>query len=151
MPVSTGFLVANMAKGPTANLAVRQAISAAINRAYISNTVYNGYALATNPEALILPTYKAVLSPSLTGSSFSAPSAAAAKNTLARAGMSMPLNLTVKMVSGYTDFLSILQIAQSELKPAGINLTIDQEPFTTFQADQPGRQPGDVTPRTRTP
>ena len=34
------------------NLAVRQAISAAINRSYISNAVYNGYAPATNPEAL---------------------------------------------------------------------------------------------------
>ena len=45
IPLSTAFLVPNMASGPTANLAVRQAISAALNRTYISNTVYNGYAL----------------------------------------------------------------------------------------------------------
>ena len=30
------------------------------------------------------------------------------------------------MVSGYTDYLSDLQIIQAQLKPAGINLTIDQ-------------------------
>lgn len=136
IPVSTAFLVPNMAKGPTTSLAVRQAISEAINRSYISQTVYNGYALPSNPEALILPTYQAQLSPSLTSASFSPGSAATAKNTLAQAGIKTPLNLTVKMVSGYTDFLSILQIAQSELKSAGINLTIDQEPYTTFQADQ---------------
>ncbi len=40
------------------------------------------------------------------------------------------------MVSGYTDYLSVLQIVQSELKPAGINLTIAQPAYATFIADQ---------------
>jgi peptide/nickel transport system substrate-binding protein len=39
-------------------------------------------------------------------------------------------------VSGYTDYLSVLQIIQSELKPAGINLTIAQPAYATFIADQ---------------
>ena len=55
IPLGTTFLVPNMATGPTTKLAVRQAISAAINRSYISDTVYNGYAPASNPEALITP------------------------------------------------------------------------------------------------
>jgi peptide/nickel transport system substrate-binding protein len=136
IPLSTAFLVPNLHSGPTASLAVRQAISAAINRSYISDTVYNGYASPTNPEALILPNYKAQLSPALASASFPAPSASAARNILARAGVKTPVNITVDMVSGYTDYLSDLQIIQSELRPAGINLTIAQPAYASFITDQ---------------
>jgi peptide/nickel transport system substrate-binding protein len=136
IPLSTAFLVPNMASGPTANLAVRQAISTALNRADISDTVYNGYASPTNPEALILPNYSSVLSPSVAPASFGSPNAAAAKNILAKAGIKTPLNLTVDMVSGYTDYLSDLQIIQAQLKPAGINLAIDQPAYATFTSLQ---------------
>jgi peptide/nickel transport system substrate-binding protein len=136
IPLATTFLVPNMAGGPTTKLAVRQAISAALNRSYISDTVYNGYAPATNPEALIRPNFDSVLDPSLSGTAFASPSAAKAKSILTQAGVTTPLNLTVKMVAGYTDYLSDLQIIQQELKPAGINLTIDQEAYTSFTSDQ---------------
>lgn len=136
IPLSTAFLVPNMASGPTASLAVRQAISAALNRSDISGTVYNGYASPTNPEALILPDYSSVLDPSLASATFGSPSAAAAKNILTKAGIKTPLNLTVDMVSGYTDYLSDLQIIQAQLKPAGINLTIDQPAYATFTSLQ---------------
>jgi peptide/nickel transport system substrate-binding protein len=136
IPLSTTFLVPNLTKGPTAKLAVRQAISAAINRSYISKTVYNGYASPTNPEALILPNYKAQLNPALANASFGTPSASRARAILAKAGIKTPVNITVEMVSGYTDYLSDLQIIQSELKPAGINLTIAQPSYATFTSDQ---------------
>ena len=136
IPLGTTFLVPNMATGPTTKLAVRQAISAAINRSYISDTVYNGYAPASNPEALITPNYNNVLDPSLASAKFASPSVAAAKSLLAGAGIKTPLNLTVKMVAGYTDYLSVLQVMQQELKPAGINLSIDQEAYTAFISDQ---------------
>jgi peptide/nickel transport system substrate-binding protein len=136
IPLATTFLITNMVSGPTTKLAVRQAISDAINRSYISNTVYDGYAPATNPEALITPNFNPVLDPSLASASFSSPNAAAAKSLLTKAGVATPLTLTVKMVSGYTDYLSDLQIMQQELKPAGINLVIDQEAYTAFISDQ---------------
>ncbi len=136
IPLATAFLVPNMATGPTTKLAVRQAISAALNRSYISNTVYNGYAPASNPEALITPNYNSVLDPSLASAKFGSPNVAAAKADLAKAGVKTPLNLSVKMVAGYTDYLSDLQIIQQELKPVGINLSIDQEAYTAFNSDQ---------------
>ncbi len=136
IPLATTFLVPNMATGPTTKLAVRQAISAALNRSYISNTVYNGYAPATNPEALITPNYNSVLDPSLARAKLPSPDVATAKADLARAGVKTPLSLTVKMVAGYTDYLSDLQIIQQELKPVGINLSIDQEAYTAFISDQ---------------
>ena len=136
IPLATNFLVPNMSTGPTTKLAVRQAISAALDRTSISNTVYNGYAPPSNPEALITPNYNSVLDPSLASAKFPSPDAAAAKNILTRAGIATPLTLTVKMVAGYTDYLSALQIMQQELKPAGINLVIDQEAYTAFTSDQ---------------
>jgi peptide/nickel transport system substrate-binding protein len=136
IPLATTFLVPNMAGGPTSKVAVRQAISAAIDRASISNNVYSGYAPASNPQALIRPSYDSVLDPALAGAKFPAPSAAKAKSILTGAGITTPLNLSVKMVAGYTDYLSVLQIIQQELKPAGINLTIDQEAYTKFISDQ---------------
>ncbi len=136
IPLATTFLVPNMATGPTTKLAVRQAISAAVDRTSISNTVYDGYAPPTNPEALITPNFNSVLDPTLASASFASPSAAAAKTILTKAGIATPLTLTVKMVAGYTDYLSALQIVQQELKPAGINLVIAQEAYTAFTSDQ---------------
>jgi peptide/nickel transport system substrate-binding protein len=136
IPLATTFLVPNLVSGPSANLAVRQAISDAVNRTFISDTVYNGYAPASNPEALITPNYNSVLNPTLASATFASPSAAVAKSALTKAGIKTPLNITVKMVAGYTDYLSDLQIMQQELKPAGINLTIDQEAYTKFISDQ---------------
>src|SRR3984885_363829 len=136
IPLATNFLVPNMATGPTTKLAVRQAISAAVNRSSISNTVYNGYAPPSNPEALITPNYNSVLDPALASAKLASPNLATAKADLARAGVNAPLSLTVKMVAGYTDYLSDLQIIQQELKPVGINLSIDQEAYTAFISDQ---------------
>jgi len=134
IPLSTAFLVPNMAKGVTTSLAVRQAISEALDRSYISDTIYNGYAPPSNPSALLTPNFNAVAGPSL--GSFGSGSATQAKATLTSAGISTPLSLTVKVVSGYTDYISDLQIIQSELKPAGINLSIDAESYAAFTADQ---------------
>jgi peptide/nickel transport system substrate-binding protein len=136
IPLATTFLVPNMASGPTTKLAVRQAISAALDRVSISNTVYNGYAPPSNPEALITPNFNSVLDPSLASAKLGSPDVAKAKSILKAAGIATPLTLTVKMVAGYTDYLSALQIIQQELKPAGINLVISQEAYTAFTSDQ---------------
>jgi peptide/nickel transport system substrate-binding protein len=136
IPLATTFLVPNMATGPTTKLAIRQALSTAVNRSFISTTVYDGYAPASNPEALITPNYNSVLDPKLAQATFAGSGAAAAKHILTQAGIATPLKLTVKMVAGYTDYLSDLQIIQQELKPAGIDLTIDQEAYTAFISDQ---------------
>jgi peptide/nickel transport system substrate-binding protein len=135
IPLAVGFLIPNMAKGPTTSLAVRQAISAAIDRSYISQSVYNGYAPPTNPAALLLPNYQNVAAPASAGK-FPGADPAKAKQILQSAGVKLPLSLTVKTVSGYTDYASILQILQPELKAAGINLQVSSEAFSVWTSDQ---------------
>lgn len=148
IPLAVDYLMPNMAKGPTTSLPLRQAISAALDRKYMSQSVYDGYGPATNPEALLMPNYKSVASPQTQSDSFGAANPAGAKQILERAGYKLgsngmfttpsgqPLTLTVKVVSGWTDYLSLLQISQQELKAAGIGLTIDQEAYSVWLTDQ---------------
>jgi peptide/nickel transport system substrate-binding protein len=148
IPLAVGFLVPNLKTGPTTSLAVRQAISAAINRSFMSQSVYNGNAPATNPEALLTPNYNDVLDPSLATTKIQDNDPAKAKSILTAAGYHMgangifvspsgaPLNISLKVVSGYTDYVSDVQIIAQEAKAAGINLTVQGEAFAAFTSDQ---------------
>lgn len=142
------FLVPNMRKGPTTNLAVRQAISAALDRNFISDTVYNGYASPTNPMGLLTPNFNAVLDPALAHESFGPPDPAKAKSILQSAGYrpgadgifvgldGKRLSIGVKVVAGYTDYISVLKIVAQELRAAGIELQVQAESYAKFTADQ---------------
>jgi peptide/nickel transport system substrate-binding protein len=148
IPLAIAFFVPNLKSGPTSVLAVRQAISTALNRTFISKTVYDGQAPATNPDALLTPNYKAVQDPSLVGEQLPAGDPNAAKQILTTAGYTLgsngmfndpsgkPLNITIQVISGYTDYVQIVQIAQQELKAAGIKLTVDSESYQQFTNNQ---------------
>lgn len=148
IPLAVDYLMPNMEKGPAASLAVRQAISAALDRSYMSKSVYNGYGPATNPEALLMPNFKSVASPQTQSDSFGTADPAGARQILTRAGYKLgangmfstpsgqPLTLNVKVVSGWTDFLSLLQIMQQELKAAGIGVNIVQEAYSVWLTDE---------------
>lgn len=148
IPMAVGFLVPNMKSGPTTDLAVRQALSAAINRSFISKSVYNGEAPATNPEALLTPNFDNVLDPSLAGAKIHDNDPAQTKQILERAGYRLgangmfdtpagqPLNISLKVVSGYTDYVSDVQIIAQEAKAAGINVTVQGESYAAFTSDQ---------------
>jgi peptide/nickel transport system substrate-binding protein len=148
IPLAVGFLVPNMKTGPTTDLAVRQALSMAINRSFISQSVYNGESPATNPEALLTPNYNSVLDPSLAKAKIEDNNPAKAKSILQAAGYTMgsggmfdtpggaPLNISLKVISGYTDYVSDVQIIVQEAKAAGINITVQGESYTAFTSDQ---------------
>jgi peptide/nickel transport system substrate-binding protein len=148
LPLAVDFLIPNMVSGPTASLAVREAISDAINRDYISQSVYNGYAPPTDPEALLMPNFASIASPAASGDSFGAVNPAQSKQILESAGYTLgsngifanasgaPLDIDIKVVQGYTDYISILQILQSELKAAGISMTYTQESYSVWSSDQ---------------
>ena len=147
IPLAVDYLTPNMVKGPTTSLALRQAISDAIDRSYISQSVYNGYAPPTDPEGLLIPNFKSVASPQAQGDNFGGADPAASKQILEKAGYTMgsngyftkggqELTVNVKMVSGYTDYVSILQILVPEMKAAGINMTVTQEAYSVWVSDQ---------------
>lgn len=145
IPLADTVLLPNMVKGPQTSLPVREAISDALNRPFISNVVYNGYAPPTNPTALLTPNFSEFLNPAL-NTKFTY-NVAKAKKLLESAGYKMgsdgyfqkdgqALSITVKIVAGYTDYVSILGIAQQELKAAGIKLVPDGESYSAWASDQ---------------
>jgi peptide/nickel transport system substrate-binding protein len=136
IPLALGVLIPNMVKGPTTSLAVRQAVSVALDRSYIDQAIYSGYNGRANPEAVLMPNFRSIASqPSLTDS-FGPANPARARQILESAGYKLgsngifntpqgqPLTLNVQYPTGWTDGDDILQIAAQELKAAGINLTI---------------------------
>ena len=68
IPLAVAFLVPNMKQGPMTSLPLRQAVSYAIDRSFISKSVYGGHAPATNPDGLLTPNYAIVQDPVAEGS-----------------------------------------------------------------------------------
>lgn len=145
-PLAVDFFVPNDQQGPTADPNVRKAISAGLDRQFMNQSVYSGEAPVANPEALLLPNFSTDLDPSLAQATF--PTGPAAVDGYLRASGydkgsdgyyakgGKRLTVTVKMVAGYTDYLSLGQLAQQELKKVGIDLRIDAEANATWSADQ---------------
>ena len=148
IPLAIAFLVPNLNSGPTAQLPVRQAISDALDRTYIGKSVYDGQAPATNPESLLAPNFAGVIDARLPTQIPGGANVSQAEAVLRSAGYTMgsngifnsptgqPLTITVQVISGYTDYVQIVQIAQQELKSAGIDLQVDSESSQAFNNSQ---------------
>ncbi|WP_034264669.1 ABC transporter substrate-binding protein [Actinospica robiniae] len=148
IPLSVTYLLTNDKTGPTANKAVRQAISDTVDRDFISTSVYNGYAPKVNPMSLLTPNFNSVLDPSLASQSFGSPNTTEAKQLLNSAGYTAgsdgymhdssgkTLEITVKVPTGWSDYISIQQIVQQELKAVGIKVDITTEAYQAWINDQ---------------
>jgi peptide/nickel transport system substrate-binding protein len=148
IPLSVADFVPNLKTGPTASLAVRQAISDALGRTFISQSVYDGEAPATNPEALLTPNFSSVVDSSLPAALPGTANISAVATVLKNAGYKMgsdgiyndpsgaPLKVAIQVISGYTDYVQDVQIAQQQLKQAGIDLVVDSESYQQFTSNQ---------------
>lgn len=142
IPLATTSLVPNAQRGPTADVHVRKAISAALDRDFMNRSVYDGQAPTANPMALLLPNYQAVLDPSLkdatieTGQDEVDRRLTAAGYTKGAGGMwrkdGRKLSVTVELVSGWTDYISVAQMAKDQLKKAGIELVVKPESYSQW-------------------
>lgn len=145
-PLQIAYLIPNMTSGPTTDLAVREAISDAINRSFVSKDVYNGYAGPTNPESVLTPTFSDILDPALSSDTLSYDPAAAKRilesdgYTPGSGGMmekdGHELTIDVKVVSTFTNYVQDIDIIAAEEKAAGINMVVDLESRAQFTEDE---------------
>lgn len=134
--INTVTLQPNLTQFPTNQLAVRQAVSAAISRQTISTDGEQGLEPpATNASGLVLPTQKVYLAAG--GSSYTISTAAnpsKAESILTAAGWTKgsngyfqkggkTLSITLIDPSSYTDYATDDSIIATELKAAGIKAT----------------------------
>jgi peptide/nickel transport system substrate-binding protein len=136
-PLNTNSLEPNLHEWPTNQLAVRQAISLAINRKAIATQGEGGeQPVAVNGSGLTLPVFTQFLAPSVKRAKLS-PNAnpKAAMKVLERAGYKKHgkyfalhgkvVKITITDPAAYSDYAADDAIVANDLKAAGIDATFD--------------------------
>src|SRR5580704_6377799 len=143
----TNSFMPNLNKWPTNQLAVRQAISLALNRSVIaSEGEANLESPVTNSTGLTLPTFKAWSAPVASTTTSATADATAAANVLEKAGYTKGSNgffqkggktvsLTIVDPSAYTDYAEDDALAAQELRAAGIDATFQGQAVTAWLAN----------------
>ena len=146
-PGGTNSLMPNLTKWPTNQLAVRQAISLAINRTVLASEAEAGLENPVlNATGLTLPLYNAWAGPvaNMTVSATGDP--AAAKQVLQKAGYTLgsngffskggkPVSITIVDPSAYTDYAQVDSIVAQELRAAGIDATFQGLSVDAWNSD----------------
>jgi peptide/nickel transport system substrate-binding protein len=146
-PGSTNALMPNLNKWPTNQLAVRQAVSAAINRNVIAS---EGEAGLENPvltaSGLTMPTFQNWAGSAGSSTVSATGSASAAGQILANAGYTkdsagfyslkgQEVDITLIAPSAYTDYAEVGSIVAQELKAAGMNASFQGITVDAWNAD----------------
>lgn len=142
-PANVVMLYLNLGKSPFNQLAVRQAISYAIDRNQLDKVGESGYEPVASPTALVLPANQSFLNPQYANSSFSV-DVARANQLLQSAGFTKgsdgiyadkngkKLSFSLNVVTGWTDWVTDCQIMASELKAIGMNVTVNAISFNAY-------------------
>lgn len=126
-------LVSNLKRAPLDSLPVRKAISSAIDRAALSKVAVLGYENPASPTGLVRPAYDSFLNPQYRDLEFKT-DAAAANTQLDQAGFrkgadgirvgpnGKKLAFTMLVPSGFSDWVTMARLIQSQLKAIGIQI-----------------------------
>jgi peptide/nickel transport system substrate-binding protein len=137
----------NLAKWPTNQLAVRQAISLAVNRTLLGSEGESGLENPVlNATGLTMPTFAAWSAPVASLSVSATDNPVAAKKIMEKAGFTLNssgyfekggkvVSLTIISPSAYTDMAEVDSIAAQELKAAGIDATFQGLTVNAWDAD----------------
>jgi peptide/nickel transport system substrate-binding protein len=143
----TNSLMPNLNKWPTNQLAVRQAISLALNRSVIASEGEAGLeSPVLNTTGLTLPTFKAWSAPVASMTTSATADAAAAEKVLEKAGYTKGSNgffqkggktvsLTLVDPTAFTDYAEDDAIIAQELRAAGIDATFQGQAVTAWLAN----------------
>jgi len=146
-PGSTNALMPNLNQWPTNQLAVRQAISLAVNRNLLASEGEAGLENpVTNTSGITLPTFAAWAAPAASDTVSATGSATAAAAVLTQAGYKkdssgyFALNgkeVTIQLISpsAYTDYAAVGTMVAQELKAAGINASFSGISVDSWNAD----------------
>ena len=148
-PVQTNSLEPNLTKFPTNQLAVRKAISLAIDRTALSQQAEGGLEpVATNASGLTLPIFQQFLSPTVANATLNAHSdIAGAKQVLQQAGYVMgsdglfrtksgqKLTINITNPSSFADYAAGDQLIAQQLRQAGIDASFVGQSVTAWSSD----------------
>jgi peptide/nickel transport system substrate-binding protein len=137
------MLYLNTAKAPFNQLAVRQAISSAIDRDKIYKIAESNYEPVSSPTGLVLPANQSNLNSAYSNTSFSLDTSKSAQ-LLSGAGFTKgsdgiyadksgkKLSFSINVVTGWTDWVSADQIISANLKAIGIDAKVNSISFNSY-------------------
>jgi peptide/nickel transport system substrate-binding protein len=146
-PVVNNDLFINLKKPLLDNVAVREAMSYAIDRNKVSQDGEYGYEPPASQSGIVSPTFSSWLDTSLADKYDYGYDPAKAEQILTAAGFKkgsdgifansagQPLNFTVINIGDDSDFVSDMQIVQQEFKAVGIGLSVDNLSSNAFDTD----------------
>lgn len=146
-PLTNIYLFTNLTVAPLNDLAVRKAISFAIDRARVSAIGEEGINPPANQTGTVTPTFNSWFDGSLASKYGYGYDPAKARKVLADAGFKpgpggvdvnargQHLAFTVINIGGNSDWVSDLSIISSELKAVGISVTVQNLSSTTYESD----------------
>jgi len=126
----TDYLAFNEQRKPLQDVHVRRAISLAVNRAALVKAVLFGNGTPANS---IFPPQVPYYQKATQGLQYNL---TAAKAEMAKSSVPHGFKTTILVPSGFSDDVTIATILQSELKPLGITLAIQQLDPNTVSTDQ---------------
>jgi peptide/nickel transport system substrate-binding protein len=149
VPIQTNSLEPNLTKFPTNQLAVRKAISLAIDRTALSQQAEGGIEPpVSNASGLTLPIFQQFLSPSVANATLNAHSdIAGAKQVLQQAGYVMgsdglfrtksgqKLTIAITNPSSFSDYATGDQMVAQSLRKAGIDASFVGQSVTAWSSD----------------
>jgi peptide/nickel transport system substrate-binding protein len=137
------MLYLNLTKAPFNDLAVRKAISLAIDRSQLDNVGESGYEPPASPTGLVLPNQQQYLDPTYANTSFTVNTSQAIQ-TLESAGYTRgsdgifvdknghKISFSINVVTGWTDWVTDCQIMASSLKQIGMDVTVNPISFNAY-------------------
>jgi len=146
-PGGTNSLMPNLNKWPTNQLAVRQAISLAINRNLLAQEGEAGLEQPVlNSTGMPLPTFQAWVGPVANMTNAATANVAAAEQVLTKAGFTKGSNgffqkngqtvaLTIVDPAAYTDYAEVDSLVAQQLRAAGIDATFQGLSVNAWNAD----------------
>jgi peptide/nickel transport system substrate-binding protein len=146
-PVINNDLFINLKKPLLDNVAVRQAMSYAIDRNKVSQDGEYGYEPPASQSGIVSPTFSSWLDTSLAAKYNYGYDPTKAEQILTAAGFKkasdgifansagQPLNFTVINIGDDSDFVADMQIVQQEFKAVGIGLSVDNLSSNAFDTD----------------
>ena len=144
-PVANVSLFPNLKSAPLNDLAVRKAISYAIDRPRVSKIGEYGYEPPASQVGIVAPTFKAWVNPAATKAVGASYNPTKAKALLKANGYKLvngvfekngkKLSLTIITNGGYSDWIASMQVVASELTQVGIPTTVNPIASTNFYSD----------------
>ncbi len=137
------MLYLNLAKAPFNKLAVRQAISSALDREQMYKVAESGYEPVAHPTALVLPSNKSYLSSEYAVAAFSLDTAKSTQllesvgfkkgsDGIYADASGKKLSFNIDVVNGWTDWVTNCQIMADNLKKIGIDAKVNSVSFNAY-------------------